>query len=43
MDGPRDYYAKWSKSERKISHDITYMWTLKRDINEFICETETNS
>ena len=28
MDGPRDYYTKWSKSERErqISYDITYMW-----------------
>ena len=44
MDGPRDYYTKWSKSkERQISYDITYMWTLKRDINEFIYETETDS
>ena len=27
MDGPRDYHAKWSKSEkeRQISYDITYM------------------
>ena len=31
MDGPRDYYPKWSKPdrERQISYDITYMWNLK--------------
>ena len=31
MDGPRDYYTKWSKSERvgQISYDITYMCNLK--------------
>ena len=31
MDGPGDYHAKWSKSdrERQISYDITYMWNLK--------------
>ena len=30
MDGPRDYHAKWSKSERErqISY-IAYMWNLK--------------
>ena len=30
-DGPRDYYTKWSKSERErqIPYDITYMWNLK--------------
>ena len=32
MDGSRDYHTKWSKSDRKrqISHDITYMWSLKK-------------
>ena len=32
MDGPRDDYAKWSKSdrERQISYDTTYMWILKK-------------
>ena len=31
MDGPRDYHAKWSKSdgERQILYDVTYMWNLK--------------
>ena len=35
-DGPRDCHNKWSKSERdrQISYDITYMWYLKKGINE---------
>ena len=41
MNGPRDYHTKQSKPERQISHDITYIWYLKYDTNEFICETET--
>ena len=45
MDGPRDYYTKWSKSEtkRQIPYDITYMWNLKYDTNELIYEAETDS
>ena len=40
MDGPRDKYTKWSKSERErqIPYDITYMWNLKYDANELIYE-----
>ena len=41
MDIPRDYHAKWSKSdrERQILYDITYMWNLKKnDTNELITE-----
>ena len=32
MDGPRDYYTKWRKSERErqISYHITYVWNLKK-------------
>ena len=32
MDGPRDYYTKWCKSERErqISYDITYVCNLKK-------------
>ena len=39
----RKYYTYWSKSdrERKILHDITYMWNLKKNTNESICKTET--
>ena len=31
-----------SERERKISHDITYMWSLKNDINELIYKKEIN-
>ena len=36
MDGPREYYANWNKSdrERQIPYDFTYMWNLKNKINE---------
>ena len=45
MDGPRGYHTKWSKSERErqIPYDITYMWKLKYDTNEFIYHRETDS
>ena len=44
MDGPRDYHIKWSKSDREISYDITYMWDLKKnDSNELIYKTEIDS
>ena len=45
MDGPRDYHTKQSKSERErqMPYDITYMWNLKYNTNEFIYETETDS
>ena len=45
MDTTRDYHTKWNKSERErqIPYDITYMWNLKYDTNELICETETES
>ena len=45
MDGPRDYHAKWSKSEREkqILYDITYMWNLNYGTNELIYEAETDS
>ena len=43
MDTIRNYYTKWTKPERQISYDITYMWNLKYDTNEPIYETETNS
>ena len=39
------YCTMWSKPERErqIPYDITYMWDLKYDTNEPICETETDS
>ena len=45
MDGPRDYHAKWSKSEREIqiSYDTTYTRKLKYDTNEHIYEIKTDS
>ena len=38
MDGPGDYYTKYSKSERerKISYDTTYMWTIKNYTNKLM-------
>ena len=45
MDGPRDYHAKCSKSdrERQLPCHVTYVWTLEYSTNELICETETDS
>ena len=36
LDGPRGYYAKWSRSdrERQMPYDFTDMWNLKTKINE---------
>ena len=44
-DITRDYYTKWSKSEieGQMPYDISYMWNLKYDTNEFICEIQTDS
>ena len=39
MGEPRDYHTKWSKSERQISYDITYMWNLKNSTNELVYKT----
>ena len=45
MDELRDYYSKWSKSdrERQIPYDITYMWNLKYDANELVYKPGRNS
>ena len=45
MDGPRDYHAKQSKSEREkqIPYGITYLWNLKYDTNEQTYETDIDS
>jgi len=42
MDGPRDYYSKWSKSERErqMPRDITYTWNPKYSTKALIRETE---
>ena len=38
MDGPRGYYAKWSKSDtkRQIPYDFTYMWNIKKEQNKWL-------
>ena len=43
--GLRDYYTKWSKSERErqIQYDTTYMQNLKYDTNELMYETEIDT
>ena len=42
MDGPRDYHStKWSKSERQMPCDITYMW--KHKIGHKIYETDSET
>ena len=28
MNGPREYYAKWNKSNTERPYDFTYMWNL---------------
>ena len=45
MDEPRDYHTRQSKSERErqTPYDITHLWNLKYDANEYIYGTETNS
>ena len=46
MDGPRDYYTKWSKSgrERPVSYDLPYMWNLRKYVaSELIYKTVTDS
>ena len=42
MNGPRDYHTKLSQRKTNII-EITYMWNLKYDTNEFIYEIETDS
>ena len=36
MDGPREYYAQRSQSERErqILYDVIYLWNLKNNTNE---------
>ena len=45
MEGPRDYYTKWSNSDREsqMPYDINYMCNLKYDRNDLIYETEIDS
>ena len=37
------YHTKWSKSERQLPFDITYMWNLKTDTNEPTDETDSET
>ena len=44
IDGPRECYTEWNKSDRKreMSYDILYMWNLKRsDTKELTKQKET--
>ena len=42
MDGSRDDHTKRNKSEReKQMSYITYMWNIKYDTNELICEKDS--
>ena len=49
MDGPTEYHAEWSKSDREwqIAYDIACMWNLKNTkkngTNELIYKTEIES
>ena len=44
MDGPRDYYTKWSKPEKDKYHMVSLMWNLEEnDANELIYKTEIDS
>ena len=40
MDTTRDYNPNWSENDK---YYIIYMWDLKYDTNEPICETEADS
>ena len=42
MDKTRDYYIKWSKSEREIHISYYFMWNLNYYINELTYKTETD-
>ena len=44
MGGPREYYTKWKKSDKKDKyHDTAYMWNIKDHTNELIYKTEIDS
>ena len=42
VDGIRAYHTKWNNSEREteMPHGISYVWTLKYNINETVYGTE---
>ena len=46
MDGCRECDTEWTKSDREgeISHDILYMWSLKRnDTNELTKQRDSQT
>ena len=45
LDGARVCHADWSRSdkERQISYGIIYIWDIKKDTNELIYKTGTDS
>ena len=43
MDRPRDSHTEWGQTETQTPNDITYMWNLKNNTNEFIYKTETDT
>ena len=45
MDGPRNYHAKWSRSdsETPTSYAITCIWNLKKEHNGLLCRRDTDS
>ena len=44
MDGTRDSHTEWSESERErqIPYDVTYIWNLIYDTNEFFHRKENH-
>ena len=34
MDGFREYYANWNKSEKEKPYDLIYMWNLENKANQ---------
>ena len=45
IDGPRDCYTEWSKSDtERLRYDIAYMWNLKKiGTKKLIYKTEVES
>ena len=43
MDLERMILSEWSQMEKDKYHEITYIWNLKSDTNEYICKTEMDS
>ena len=44
MDGPREYHTEWNKPDRgEISHDIPYMWNLKKKWYKWTYKTKRDS